>query len=376
MDIEKLKDSVKGLVFGQALGDAVGVQAEFKTKASIADYQLKYPYTKLTKDLLDIKCDFNDWTDDTDQLVLILDTIVEAENPIELVDEDVSNFARKLVDWRYHGFPELGDTSGFGMGGCTTMVTGHSEFLDDPHKVAQLIWEDSEYYMAANGGVMRTSILSVLPFVGEEDPRVMMDREPLSFYKSVQRICNATHYDPRCVISCWVQCYMCKYAILAHVTGQGIGHDRLVKLVSLLKTVSKMLLGPVYDDTKGFKRTADEDLHELCKFIDRSNDLARLALDKKPEIGYTYKCVACMVWVYRVICQSQTDKEEIDFEEIIMDVIMEGGDADTNGAVSGALLGAYLGYSGLPKDWIEGMPEKNREWLEKKVDSLFEDILY
>jgi ADP-ribosylglycohydrolase len=36
------------------------------------------------------------------------------------------------------------------------------------------------------------------------------------------------------------------------------------------------------------------------------------------------------------------------FEELIVNLIMEGGDADTNAAVAGALLGAYLGYANLP----------------------------
>jgi ADP-ribosylglycohydrolase len=31
------------------------------------------------------------------------------------------------------------------------------------------------------------------------------------------------------------------------------------------------------------------------------------------------------------------------FEELIVNFIMEGGDADTNAAVAGAVLGAYLG---------------------------------
>jgi len=47
---------------------------------------------------------------------------------------------------------------------------------------------------------------------------------------------------------------------------------------------------------------------------------------------------------------------------------MEAGDADTNGAVAGALLGCKIGYDALPKDWIGGLREK--DWLEVKVDRL------
>ena len=36
-------------------------------------------------------------------------------------------------------------------------------------------------------------------------------------------------------------------------------------------------------------------------------------------------------------------------------VLRLGGDTDTNGAVYGQLAGAYYGYSGIPKEWREGV---------------------
>ncbi len=51
-----------------------------------------------------------------------------------------------------------------------------------------------------------------------------------------------------------------------------------------------------------------------------------------------------------------------------MPIIHEGGDADTNAAVAGALLGAKFGYSNIPQRWLEGLV--NRQELEGKVDGL------
>ena len=45
---------------------------------------------------------------------------------------------------------------------------------------------------------------------------------------------------------------------------------------------------------------------------------------------------------------------------------MAGGDADTNCAVAGSLLGAYLGVEALPAQWIDGLA--HRQWLERKVE--------
>lgn len=60
------------------------------------------------------------------------------------------------------------------------------------------------------------------------------------------------------------------------------------------------------------------------------------------------------------------------FSEIIEEVISEGGDADTNAAVSGALMGCYIGYKNLPKEWIRSF--EHLEWLEANVDLFVNSI--
>ena len=44
----------------------------------------------------------------------------------------------------------------------------------------------------------------------------------------------------------------------------------------------------------------------------------------------------------------------------------KGGDADTNGAVAGALLGCKLGASALPPSWLHGL--KHKDWLDQHID--------
>lgn len=54
------------------------------------------------------------------------------------------------------------------------------------------------------------------------------------------------------------------------------------------------------------------------------------------------------------------DSEQL-FEEVTVDLMMEGGDADTNTAVACALLCAYVGYAKLPSHWKLGLAHK--DWL-------------
>jgi len=44
-------------------------------------------------------------------------------------------------------------------------------------------------------------------------------------------------------------------------------------------------------------------------------------------------------------------KNDIDFHAAMTSVLLLGGDTDTNAAIVGAMIGAYVGYNDLPKDW-------------------------
>ena len=47
---------------------------------------------------------------------------------------------------------------------------------------------------------------------------------------------------------------------------------------------------------------------------------------------------------------------------------MQGGHATCNATVAGALLGCKVGYSELPRDWIDGLLPRQVAWLYTKVN--------
>lgn len=51
---------------------------------------------------------------------------------------------------------------------------------------------------------------------------------------------------------------------------------------------------------------------------------------------------------------------------------MQGGHATCNGTVAGAMLGCKVGYSELPRDWINGLLPKQVTWLNSKLNSLLD----
>jgi ADP-ribosylglycohydrolase len=124
----------------------------------------------------------------------------------------------------------------------------------------------------------------------------------------------------------------------------------------------------------------DEGYDLKREFVDYGNmPLKDLKLDEMGKIGYTFKCLGCAFWALDIISRYQERlsaaiKEGntipgLSFEKIIHRLVQECGDADTNAAVAGSIIGTYIGYDALPERWLNALP--NKAWLDKKVDALF-----
>jgi ADP-ribosylglycohydrolase len=292
MDVNR----VKGCIFGQALGDAVGAYTEFRTKKMIRkdfptdedfDFPPSLPVSFMKRDT---KCD---WTDDTDQLILIMEVLTETGTISPTL------LAQKLVTWKEHGFTELGDKKGYGLGGYTGRVLNDPNFIQDPLGTAEHYTRQTGN--AANGSLMRTAVIAC-----QQKSRNQVLKEAILASK-------VTHPNKKCTQS----------VIL--IT------DLIYSLIQGKKP--KVLKSSVY------------------------SELAGLNLDDT-DMGYVLKCRDVGIWAYR--------NRNRPYKDVIKEIVLEGGDADTNSAVAGAILGAFIGYQNLPQDWLEKLP--HREWLEKKVD--------
>jgi ADP-ribosylglycohydrolase len=80
------------------------------------------------------------------------------------------------------------------------------------------------------------------------------------------------------------------------------------------------------------------------------HDVSSLSLDAPDSIAYVLKALAAGVWAYFFAPS---------FEDGLQKIIMEGGDADTNGCISGSLLGLKYGYKNIPKPWIAGLDKRD-----------------
>lgn len=371
-------------------------------------------------------------------------------------------FAFRLKEWTNIGFPELNKAC-CGVGFTVGSVIGHPEFVTDPHKAAVDVWESKGCDLAANGAVMRTSVLGI----------------PLFFNES-QVVLNAingakvTHADPRCIFSSVVVSVLISRMLRKELEIEeeneidDSDRERLLKFAeskttncdsneglivksdllladlcipkvvviekekpqnrfqslwtrlgklgrkssdndrpswwpnhkendpSRLQTLAKCSNDPNRFSTASCGQDEQlvafmEDVVSDYKFlININNDTKRIhwtsdverfcfpknlhemALDEKSSIGYTLKCLGSALF-----CFSRRKRDRMDsgdfFVQVITELTLEAGDADTNSAVAGALLGSRLGLKGLPSVWLMGL--RNREFLTKICDELVELIM-
>ena len=101
-----IKDKIYGCLFGQAIGDALGLGTEFMTKTEAKE---KYPnglteYSQIIRDYHRIKFQPGMWSDDTDMMLCIANAIIEDKGI------NLHTIARNFKDWFY-----APDTQGVGQ---------------------------------------------------------------------------------------------------------------------------------------------------------------------------------------------------------------------------------------------------------------------
>lgn len=299
-------DKFKGVIYGQAIGDALGLGAENMTNEDIA---WKYPsgiqhYAQIIQDTHRRRWNIGDWTDDTDMMLCIADAVIEDHSV------DLHNIAKHFSDWA-HGEP-------MGIGKNTSNVLMVADYLERPLDVSKLIWEISRRNSAANGAVMRTSVVGLFP---------------KCVRKCAEDICRLTHFDPRCVGSCVI----------------------VSELISALVYGTPL---PSYFDMISVAYDYDQ---RIVPYIEHAwNEADISALMDDDHMGYTLITLSVALWAYW---------HANSFVDGLLAVVNAGGDADTNAAVACAILGAKYGYSSIPDEYINGLIYKN------KLDDVIEKLL-
>jgi ADP-ribosyl-[dinitrogen reductase] hydrolase len=239
-----------------------------------------------------------EYTDDTAMALCIAESL--AEHRVV----DLSDVAARFVNWMV--------TDGRGIGNQIAAVLSRARAGEDCTDASLAVWEASGRYLAGNGGVMRCAPVSLLEWQ-DTDALVRYSRE----------ICRLTHPDPRCEWSC----------------------------VAVNTTIASLLAGAEspLDDARslirGHSPELDAALGQAAKV-----PVSEMRVDGRDR-GYT---IVTTQIAFAALASGAP------FEGALIEVVNKGGDADTNGAVAGALLGARDGYDAIPARWRSGLVGRDR----------------
>lgn len=367
-------DKALGTIIGAASGDAIGLYTEFLPRTECSRAYPTGRFSLLEADLTPFREDSHrdkfepaDWTDDTDQsLALILsflDNYVPGSNTPPVKSSDI---AQRLQIWVQQGLRCL-DRPPLGIGMTTGRVLMDPEYLRDPEAVALACWLRSGRSIAPNGSLMRTHPLGVM----------CVGRTLEETFQAATDVGKVTHVDPRCVVSCCLVTALVRGIIRGEVITEA-DLDALIEASFVWVHGNAELRSPtgkslheedsvMIEGLEGVESTLNgEEYRKYCY----AKTLRELELDDK-TMGYVFKCLGSAVLSLRFAIREGLGLDARStglFETLISDLIMEGGDADTNACVAGALVGSWVGYSRLPSHWSKGM--RNAEWLVAKAETL------
>ncbi|KAJ7635187.1 ADP-ribosylglycohydrolase-domain-containing protein [Roridomyces roridus] len=342
MNDPKILDRARGALFGSALGDAIGIYTEFMTAAQAAEaygasphFTLLSPETKFHNDTHRCRFENRAWTDDTDHTLLMMLSYLRMR---ELSPNDL---AIRLNRWVTQGLRVL-DRLPMGLGRTVGSVVLSPTYTSDPSSIALHYWEKGGRAAAPNGSLMRTAPVGVICIPTTEE----------ATFDAAIRMGAVTHADPRCALSVAVVSALVRALSLGEITSAEQVGTLIERTWAYLQRP-----GVLAPDHASLLDRAEFERHAYAETLD-----ALVLCDR--EMGYVYKCLGAGLWCLRRVLAHQDT-----FRSAMTTLVMYGGDADTNGAVAGALMGALVGYEkGLPVEWRDGM--RHRDWYAAKVDAL------
>jgi len=295
-------------LLGLAVGDALGTTYEFETIA-----QPDYP-TLATGPATDVVGGgpfgllAGQVTDDTQMAVCLARSLTERGGTL-----DVDDVARRYVAW-------MGGT--FDIGNQTSSALRRIEDGEPPTQAGKATWIASERRAAGNGSLMRIAPIAVA--YGKRGDDAAMARAAVD--ESL-----ITHADPRCALAC--------AGFVAAMTGD----DRVARARGGVEAGRAYLARAWPDEIAAIDQAAADLATDLDAALAPSPDVYG-ALHLHAAAGFVRVAFRLALWHVH---------HTASWRDAAVDVASRGGDADTNAAIVGALLGARDGASAIPHAWRE-----------------------
>jgi len=307
----------KDILFGVAIGDALGVPVEFLERSN-----------RVFDPVVDMRgygmyqFPAGTFSDDSSLSFCLAEALTQGY--------DLQKIANNFVAWLKEGY-WTPHGSVFDVGEITMQaLTRLQKGCDRPDAAGGTNEHDN-----GNGSLMR--ILPLLVYI--------KDKPIEERFQITKQVSSITHGHIRSVIGCF---YYLEFA------GQLINAvDKFQAYKNLQTEIPIFLHSMQIDDEeiKWYKRLLSENIYELPENKIRSG-------------GYVVETLEASIW-----CLLTTDN----YKDAVLTAVNLGADADTTAAVTGGLAGLLYGYDAIPKEWVNVIARREDiEGLAERLDKISE----
>ncbi len=283
------KSRARGVLLGQFIGDALGTTVEFRSARGIA--------RDFPEGLTDIvgggpfDMEPGQVTDDGEMALALARTLLEHG-----LDPDARSLA--YVKWLRSNPPDKGSTT-------TRALSVPGKDVTAEQLLCQAMKHNGKAHQQANGALMRVSPLAI--YLAHASPEVVIEKacEDARF----------THPSP-----------VCQVANAAFIRAIQVGIQG----------------GSRSEGWEAARQVAEEAGEQAVS--EALNNVSNPPVCDEQHIGWVLIALRC------AFHHLQADGT---LENGIVSAVMAGGDTDTNGAITGALLGAFHGEEAVPERWTE-----------------------
>ncbi|MCA9169396.1 MAG: ADP-ribosylglycohydrolase family protein [Planctomycetales bacterium] len=304
---------ILGCLLGTAIGDAAGLRREGLT----ASRAQRLYGDSFSPDLL--------WghgfcSDDTEHTAMVARSLAIS---IDDLDHFERHLASQLKCW------VLSAPAGIGLAtlrACLRLLVGFG-----PSR--------SGVFSAGNGPAMRSALLGVCARSNEHCREL------------VRRSTRLTHTDPKAEEGAWV------VASAARLTANGAS----VTPIEFIREAANSAQGPLLRERLWAAARALEAGQAPTEFAHSQGWSRGIS-------GYVDETVPAALY-----CWASSPS---DFRQSVTNAVLLGGDTDSVAAITGAIAGANLGETAIPRDWIGQLREWPRsvQWIESLARTLTDNL--
>ena len=296
-----MNNHLQNILYGVAVGDALGVAVEFKSRY----YLRQNPVNSMQGfGTHDVKAGV--WSDDSSLTFCLAESINEGL--------DLQQLANKFIAWKNENYwTPQGEV--FDIGIATSIAIDRLAKGIKPELAGGF-----EEWDNGNGSLMR-----ILPLVLYCKDMTIFER-----FQITKQISSLTHRHIRSVIACFYYLEFAKQIIE--------GKDKF-EIYENLKT-----------EVTEFLKSAQINSSEIAIYNRLLNgNIYELEEDTIQSTGYVVHTLEASIWSLLT-----TDN----YVDAVLKAVNLGEDTDTTGAVTGGLAGMLYGFETIPKFWIEVVAKK------------------